>query len=269
MRPEDPRGRDEETMKSCHDVDEIMTAYVDGEVPADEAAEVDAHLALCPPCQARASSEGVARQVLQVTAATLVERAPPGLRARCIAATPGANPPDRAGGIAGIPRQRLSGWVPLSMAATVLLAVGAVFIVGQNKQLEAAFAAQLAIDHDRCFTHVEDIVAGFDEEHAESVLENTLGVDTVVPPESADLDLLDVRQCLYDEGAMAHVLCEWRGQPVSLFVVPGRSDREQILEIVGHDAVIWSGDGNAYALVAEQGPVEISRVAEYVRQYLD
>jgi anti-sigma factor RsiW len=74
----------------------------------------------------------------------------------------------------------------------------------------------------------------------------------VEPAEAADFDLLDVRQCLYDEGAMAHVLCEWRGQPVSLFVVPGRTDREQLLEIVGHDAVIWSGDGNTYVLVTEQ-----------------
>ena len=155
------------------------------------------------------------------------------------------------------------------MAATVLLAVGAVFIVGQNKQLEAAFAAQLAIDHDRCFTHLEEVVTGFDEVQAGGVLVNTFGIDTTVPPESADFDLLDVRQCLYDEGAMAHVLCEWRGQPVSLFVVPGRTDREQLLEIVGHDAVIWSGDGNTYVLMTEQGPVEIGRVAQYVRQYTD
>ena len=251
-------------MKSCHDVDVIMTAYVDGEVAAAEAAEVDAHLAMCPPCRERASSEGVVRQVLHANAATLVERAPSGLTARCIATTPRASPPaGRA------PAQRIVGWVPLSMAATVLLAVGAVFIVGQNKQLEAAFAAQLAIDHDRCFTHLEEVVTGFDEVQAGGVLVNTFGIDTTVPPESADFDLLDVRQCLYDEGAMAHVLCEWRGQPVSLFVVPGRTDREQLLEIVGHDAVIWSGDGNTYVLMTEQGPVEIGRVAQYVRQYTD
>ena len=256
-------------MKSCHDIDVIMTAYVDREVTADEAAEVDAHLAICPPCRERASTEGMARQVLHAKAATLVERAPVGLRARCIAATPSASPQDQrtSGGAAA--RPRMAGWVPLSMAATVLLAVGAVFIVGQNKQLEAAFAAQLAIDHDRCFTHLDEVVAGFDEARAKSVLADALGIGTTVPPESANFDLLDVRQCLYDEGTMAHVLCEWRGQPVSLFVVPGRSDREQILEIVGHDAVIWSGDGNAYVLVAEQGPVEIGRVAEYVRQYTD
>lgn len=113
------------------------------------------------------------------------------------------------------------------------------------------------------------MVTGFDEEQAGGVLVERFSIDTAVQPESADCDLLDVRQCLYDEGAMAHMFCEWRGQPLSLFVVPGRSDREQILEIVGHDAVIWSGDANTYVLVAEQGPVEIGRVADYVRQYTD
>lgn len=257
-------------MKSCDDVDVIMTAYVDGEVAADEAVAVDAHLAVCPPCRARASSESVVRQVLQSKAGTLGERASPGLLARCIAATPRVSPAvARATDGPRGPAQRVAGWVPLSMAATVLLAVGAVFIFGQNKQLEAAFAAQLAIDHDRCFAHVEEIAVGFDQERAQVMLADELGVDTTVPAESVDFDLIDVRKCLYDEGAMAHVLCEWRGQPVSLFVVPGRSDREQILEIVGHDAVIWSEGDNTYVLVAEPGPVEIGQVAEYVRQYTD
>ena len=48
-------------------------------------------------------------------------------------------------------------------------------------------------------------------------------------------------------------LCEWRGEPVSLYVVPDRSDGDQI-EIVGHNAVIWSQNDNAYMLVAETGP---------------
>ena len=115
----------------------------------------------------------------------------------------------------------------------------------------------------------DEVVQGFDHELAELLLADELGIDATVPAESADFDVLDVRQCLYDEGAMAHVLYEWRGQPVSLFVVPGRSDRDQIFENVGHDAVIWSQGDYAYVLVAEQGPVEIGQVAEYVREYTD
>ena len=102
-----------------------------------------------------------------------------------------------------------------------------------------------------------DIITG-----AEMRLRQLLGI-------SDDFDVLDVRECLYDEGRMAHLLCEWRGQPVSLFVVPDRSDREQVLEIVGHDAVIWSQDENAYVLVTEKGSVEIGALTDYVRRYTD
>ena len=62
---------------------------------------------------------------------------------------------------------------------------------------------------------------------------------------------------------------EWRGEPVSLYVVPDRSDGDQILEIVGHDAVIWSQSDSFYVLVSEKGPVEIAQAGQYVRQYTD
>ena len=80
---------------------------------------------------------------------------------------------------------------------------------------------------------------------------------------------MDVRRCLYADGEMAHVLCQWRGAPVSLYVVPDRSDAEQILEIIDHDAVTWSRDSSAYVLIAERGTVEIAQVAQYVRQFID
>ena len=53
-------------------------------------------------------------------------------------------------------------------------------------------------------------------------LAGTYDLKVVMSPESVDFDVLAVRPCLYDEGEMVHVLCEWRGQPMSLFVVPNR-----------------------------------------------
>ena len=254
-------------MKTCNEIDAIMTAYVDGEVDAAAAAAVRDHLAECPPCRERVSVESTARQVLHARGVALSARAPAALRARCIAAAPEATTArDRQ---VSVGWRRVSGWVPLSMAATVLLAIGAVFMLGQNERLEAAFAAQLALDHDRCFTHLEGVRPDLDQRQAEMRLAGDYGLDVAMPAESAEFDLVDVRECLYDDGEMAHVLCEWRGEPVSLYVVPDRSDGEQILEIVGHDAVIWSQNDNAYVLVVEQGPVDLGQVAQYVRQYTD
>ena len=81
------------------------------------------------------------------------------------------------------------------MAAAVLLAVGAVFVVGQNQRLEAAFAAQLALDHDRCFTHLDGVVPEFDQRQAELSLASNHGLHVTMPAESSDFDLIDVRLC--------------------------------------------------------------------------
>ena len=255
------------TIPSCQDVDALMTPYVDGEADAAEVAAVEAHLTRCPTCRQRASGERAARHVLQARASVLGEPAPVGLRARCVAATPTTGNVEAPGVVAGW-TGRAVGWVPLSMAATLMLAVGGVFFLGQNQRLEAAFAAQLAIDHDKCFMSLEDVTPGFDHEQAVG-LASDHGLEVALPRESGQFDLVDVRQCLYDEGDMVHVLCEWQGQPVSLFVVPNRSCRERVLEIVDHNAVTWSDAENAYALVADQGSVEIGEVATYVREFTD
>ena len=128
----------------------------------DEAAAVRDHLAECPPCRERASVESTARKVLHARAVALSDRSPAALRARCVAGAPSTT--SGQGGLASVGwRQRVSDWVPLSMAATVLLAIGAVFVLGQNERLEAACAAQLALDHNRCFTHLEDVLPDFDQ----------------------------------------------------------------------------------------------------------
>ena len=253
-------------MKSCEDVDALMTPYVDGEAAVEETAAVDAHLADCPPCRARASAERAAREVLQARSTALGERASAGLRARCVAATSDTSRVPSATAFLG---RRVAGWVPLSLAATLVLAVGGVFFVGQNDRLEVAFAAQLALDHDRCFSHLEETTSTFDRRAAEARLASEHGLELTVPDETSEFDLIDVRQCLYDEGEMAHILCEWQGEPVSLFVVPERGTREQQLEIMGHDALTWTDEENAYVLVADQGPVDVNQLQAYVRRYTD
>ena len=268
-------------MKSCHDVDAIMTAYVDGESEPQETTAVDAHLAVCPPCRDRAKAERTIRDVMHTRASRLGERASATLKARCVAATPesptaplASTPGPSVVTVPGVQSTRgwyqsVRGWVPLSMAATVLLAVGAVFFVGQDQKLEAAFAAQLAIDHDRCFQDLEPAPAEVDEQRAQGVLARDFGLDVAVPAESDDFDVVDVRMCLYDGGQMAHLLCEWRGERVSLFIVPDRTDREHDLEIVDHDAVIWSQNENTYVLVTEKGPVELGPLTDYVRWFTE
>jgi len=259
-------------MTSCREIDANPTAYVDGEASPDQRRAVETHFRACPTCRGHADIERSMREVMRSRGSALAEPASETLRARCVAAVPdtvlGGREASRAAG-AGPPRtgRGAPAWAPLSIAATVLLAVAAAFGASQHERLSTAFAAQLAKDHERCFADAVDLVADFGRDQAEARVRE-LGVDVAMPAESASFDVLDVRGCLYDEGQMAHVLCTWEGQPVSLFVVPGRSARDGEIEIVGHDAVIWSRGDLRFVLVAEHGPVEIDRVAAYVRASL-
>ena len=248
-------------MNNCVDVDAIMTAYVDGEITAGEAQAVQAHLDGCPACRDRAVAEQAVRERLRAAAPALGERAPAALWARCAAAAHG---PVAAAPFAA---RRTVSWASLSMAATILLAAGALFIAGQRQSPALrALAAQFAIDHDKCFL-VEPVEAPeFGHQEARVQLAGIIGTDVALPFESPDFDVLEVRKCAYEQGGVGHVLCAWRGAPVSLFVVPNRSLREQLLEIINHDALVWSAGDHGFVLVAEHGPVDMGQVARHVRQ---
>jgi anti-sigma factor (TIGR02949 family) len=70
--------------RHCHCDDAIshMDEFVDGEVDAQQQAEISAHLSDCPPCQAQFALEVVVKSLV---ARSCTEPAPPTLRARVVA----------------------------------------------------------------------------------------------------------------------------------------------------------------------------------------
>ena len=91
-------------------------------------------------------------------------------------------------------------------------------------------------------------------------------------PKSApveQLELLDVRRCMSTQGASAHIMYRWRGQPLSVYVLNSvpRSDVhvEQIVARVGQEAIIWSDAGRTYAVVGRGLPPDLEHIAHYLR----
>ncbi len=253
-------------MKNCADIDLLMTPYVDGEVDTADQQAVEAHLDECPPCRERADAEQAMRRIVRSHASTLTRPAPAALRARCVGAVP-SSPAVAAPARRGL---RVRRWVPLSMAATLLLAVAGVFMAGQQERLEASFAAQLAIDHEKCFTEFGTGHPRLDAVRAEARLAAEHGFDISVPA-SADreqIELVDVRSCAYDGGNMAHLLYEVEGTPVSLYVLPETQHAERSLEVVGHQTRFWSDEEAAYVLVCENA-ADMDKVAAYMQGYGD
>jgi anti-sigma factor RsiW len=237
----------------------MLAPYVDGEAPADQRASVDAHIERCPPCRTRVAEERAAHEVLQVKRDSLRACASDTLRARCAA--------HRQARLArGVMARRP--WIPLSLAATLLLAVGGVFLFGLNNSVQA-LATQLTLDHVKCFRLAPESVTS-DAAAAGKEWASTQGWALDVPTSSRDeqLEFLCVRRCYVTEGRVAHLMYKWRGQPLSVYVLPSAiahpNDRD-IVERLGHEAVVWSERGRTYVVLARGRPQELEGVVGYVK----
>lgn len=245
-------------IRGCRDVDEQLAAYVDGEDPAGVRRSLDAHLSACPSCRDNAERERTARDMIRAHRESLRTAAPADLLARCQTASRNAQPPGRA-------RATFRRLVPLSVAATLLLAVGVVFVFGLNDRVEA-LAAGLVLDHAKCFKITP--AAGKDDAAAdEAIWQRKQGWAITVPASSSDeqLTLVDVRKCLTADGWSAHLMYRWRGQPLSVYVVPKMVGTAAPSETLGHETEMWAGNGRTYAVLVDGRPPGFDEIVSYMK----
>lgn len=251
---------------TCREVEDKLAGWVDGE-HGDEAG-IAAHLASCDGCRASAHAQRVARTVLRARAAELSIAAPPGLRTRLVANLPQdlttARPQHP------LPDISWSGRLTaFAAAAMVVLTLGAVLLPIATFRSTALLAAQLALDHLKCFTIDGDADGPpIAKEQAEATLKQEYDFVVTVPPSlpAERLQLMAVRRCLYGDGRAAHLMYRVDGEPVSLFVIPGLARPSAELSLFGHDQVVWTEGDRTYMLVARGGlGDELARVASYLR----
>ena len=162
-------------------------------------------------------------------------------------------------------------WVPLSMVATVVLTVAGVFIYSLKDGTEA-LAAQLAVDHVKCFEFASPPVIIPDAKLLSREWAEARGWVVKVPESEPveQLELLGIRRCISTEGTTAHLMYKWRGQPLSIYVLnsedPRVSSTPRLVERFGQEELIWSKKGRTYAVVAKGRRSEIEHVALYVQR---
>ena len=83
-------------------------------------------------------------------------------------------------------------------------------------------------------------------------------------PDEAGLELVGARPCLYGEGRVAHVMYRHQGRPVSVFMLPERQRAEDLIEVLGHDAAIWSAGDRTFVVVAREAPADVRRIVSFV-----
>ena len=247
------------TMVTCRDLHTLMTPYLDGEAGREERAIIEAHLGECPACHDRARAEGAARRVLHERAASVVGQAPLGLRTR-IAATSTARSREPR-------RWPLSRLVTAPVAAVAVLALLGVALHGLAGRSSVLLAAQLTLDHLKCFSLFEGQSGPPDSKVLEARLHDDYGWHMKVPPGSgADgLALTGARRCFYHDGRIAHVMYRQDGQAVSLFILPRTARLAETVRILGHESRIWSRGSTTYVLVAQLPRAQLDRVEADLR----
>ncbi|MGE5242822.1 MAG: anti-sigma factor family protein [Betaproteobacteria bacterium] len=245
-------------MPDCRKLEPLFTPYVDGELATGERDTVDAHVRQCPPCRARVEAEGAVRTLLRSRRAALgVASAPAALRARCAAA------PAAAAG-----RGSLAAWRarlgPLALAASLVLVVGGAFVYELTDRSTRVMAAELTADHMKCFALNNVLGTHQSATAVEGAMLSGFGWRLRVPADTG-LQLVGARPCLYGEGRVAHVMFRHDGRPVSLFMLPGSTRPEEVLNVLGHEAAIWSSDQRTYVLIAEEPRAEVQQMAAVIQ----
>jgi anti-sigma factor RsiW len=251
-------------MKSCTEIEPLVTALLDEEIAVTERDLVEHHLEQCSPCRARAERERTARSVIRARLPRVAPAAPEHLRQRCtsLAGRPAATPIR--------PARRPAAWLPTSIAAALVMMVSAAAGIALLSRLEVGLAAQLTADHLKCFALRPSEPTAENSQTIATRFQRSSGWNIAVPASepSEDLELVTARRCLYGEGLMAHVMYDWRGEPLSLFVMPGTQRASHLFQIMGHEAVIWPDHDTTYALVGTAPAADMQRLAERVRAQL-
>lgn len=254
-----------EQMFNCRDVEGRLAPFVDGDESPDAIRAIQAHLNRCPPCREHAEEERAARQLIASCRDTLRGHAPEGLKARCA-----CRPAARSWKLgAGSWKLGAGSWfgrlVPVSMAALVI-AVAVVFAFGLNDRVQA-FASGLALDHYKCFK-VGDSMHPVEAAAVEQAWARDRGWPLrVAPTDGAEqLELVCVRRCLSTRGLTAHVMYRWRGQPLSVYVLPRAVAGQGTVDAMGNETAIWSGGGRTYAVMADGHPDGFAHIVSYVKE---
>ena len=252
-------------MSDCKSIDLLITPYVDGDIDADARRRVDDHVGRCPPCHSRVAAERAVRDLMRARRVDLAsDAASASLRARCVALRAVA---------AAAPSRWRSRVRPLAIAAGVVLAAGGVVVYQATDRSTRVLAAELTADHVKCFGVMNSLLGtNANAAAVEQVMADAFGWQMHVPePTGEGLELIGARPCLYARGKAAHLMYRHHGQPLSVFMLPqmarpGRAD--ETVDVMGHEAAVWSKDGRTFVLIAREPEQDLQHVVSVVQAAL-
>ena len=243
----------------CRRIESLLPPYVDGEASAHQTAEVEQHLAECPACRAAVAAQRTARVVLQARGRAIAPPLPLGLRTRL-----NATLQPRVSTSLGW-RGRLSAFA--AAAALLVVIVGALELVTPHSNV--LYAAQLAIDHVRCFVVEMAATDTADPAVLERQYAEGYGWNVRLPAsnEALGLRLVAARRCPFWVGRHAHVLYRVGDHELLLYIKHGNTRPNDQLHVLGHTENICQAGGNSYAVIARGiRDAELTQITAYLQR---
>jgi anti-sigma factor RsiW len=250
---------------NCRSIDPLVTPYVDGNIKETDRDLVDRHLRACRPCRGRVHAEQAVHALICTRRFALGgDPVPPALRARCALLgrldAPLLRTPSR--------RARATGF---ALAASLVLVVAGAFVFEATGRSTRVLAAELTADHMKCFRAIDIGLAAHQGPQAvESSMASSFGWQVRLPEHAdrAGLELVGARRCVYGQGVVAHIMYRHNGNPVSIFMLPKRARPQELIEVMGHQAAIWSIGDRTFVLIAREPRDEVERMTSFVHAAL-
>jgi hypothetical protein len=157
---------------------------------------------------------------------------------------------------------------PFAIAAGLVLVVGGAFVYEATERSTRLLAAELTADHVKCFGMNALLGTNPDAAVIEQAMASTFGWEVRVPEShEAGLELVGARPCFYGKGKAAHLMYRHHGQPLSVFMLPqftrpgATPAHPETVDMMGHEAIVWSQNGRTFVLVAREPEQEMSQAA--------
>jgi anti-sigma factor (TIGR02949 family) len=243
---------------NCDDVRSRLSAYLDDELPANEAQEMAAHLSACPDCAAAYEDHLHTRERVRDELRSLT--VPDVLRARILGdvrRTPTAARPSRL-------------W-RAAAAAVLLLGVGSAGTLAVMRAAESTSGDALVAAHVRSLMtgHLTD-VATSDQHTVKPWFAGKVDFSPAVPRlDSLGFELIGGRLDTVDGRPVAAIVYKRRQHMIDVFVWTMATAERAIAgtsELRGYNSVRWSVNGLGYDAVSDLNGAELAQFAEYLRQ---
>ena len=168
----------------------------------------------------------------------------------------------------GAPRR--VGIVPLALTASLVLLVAGAFLYQATHYSSRVLAAELAADHMKCFAANRMLGTHDAPAAVERSMLSAFGWQLHLPEQfdASGLELVGSRRCLYGEGRVAHLMYRDGDGPSRSSCCRRRVRPEELVEVLGHEAAIWSSGDRTFVLVTRGSRDEAQRMASFVKAAL-